>query len=64
MPREPRKSLACVLLRSLQPAAADKCFEALAVATDPDGQVLSLTAYRPVLEAVLVILDRHSKVII
>ena len=49
------------LLRSLQPAAADKCFEALAVATDPDGQVLSLMAYRPVMDAVLVILERHSK---
>ena len=49
-------------LCSLQPAAADKCFEALGVATDPDGPVLSLTAFRPLLEAVLVILDRHSKV--
>jgi hypothetical protein len=32
------------------------------VATDLDGQVLSLTAFRPLLDAVLVILDRHSKV--
>lgn len=47
---------------SLQPAASDKAFETLAVATDPHGPVLSLTAYGPCLEAVLVILDRHSKV--
>lgn len=47
---------------SLQPAAADKCFEALEVATNPQGSVLSLTAYGPFLEAVLVILYRHSKV--
>lgn len=51
----------CYVARSLQPAAADKAFEALALATDTNGPVLSLVAYSPCLEAVLVILDRHSK---